>query len=143
MALCSMKVNDLNFADIKEGDEFSFVREITREDGIRFAVLTGDINPLHIDPVFGYESQFGENIVHGMLLTGFFSTLVGVYCPGKNALYLSQTLRFKRPVLYGDRVTARAQVVAKNASMRMLTLKTEILKDGVIAVSGEAKVVVL
>lgn len=138
-----MNAAELRYEDIKIGAVYKFERIITEKDGRTFAELTGDHNPLHIDPAFGAQSQFRKNIVHGMLAGSLFSTLVGMYCPGRRALYVSQTLQFKKPLLYGDTVTVRGTVTDKHDSIKMVTLKTEVLRDGEVMVSGEAKVRVL
>jgi acyl dehydratase len=138
-----MKAADLGFADIKEGEIYQFTKKITFDDAMQFADLTGDFNPLHVDKEFGKNSQFKQNIVHGMLAGSLFSTLVGMYCPGKNSLYLSQTLNFKRPIFCDDTVTVKGTVIAKNDTIHLITLKTEIIKEGKICISGEAKIKVL
>ena len=122
---------------------YSFERIITKKDVLSFATLTGDWNPLHTDEKYASKSQFGQNIVHGMLAGSLFSALIGMYCPGENSLYLSQTLDFRSPIFYNDLVEVRGEVVAKNDSIKVITLKTEILKEGKIVINGEAKVKLL
>lgn len=143
MESISMKAADLNFADIKEGEIYQFTRKITSDDVLKFADLTEDFNPLHVDKEFGAKSQFKQNIVHGMLVTSLFSTLVGMYCPGKRSLYLSQTLNFKMPIFYDDTVTVKGTVAAKNEAIHLITLRTEIIKGEKVCISGEAKIRVL
>jgi acyl dehydratase len=133
-----MKASELGFEDIHLGMTYSFSKKISKKDVMAFADLTGDFNPLHTDDAFGTKSQFGSTIVHGMLAGSLFSTLVGMYCPGKNALYLSQSLQFRHPILPGDTVEVRGTVSAMNGSTRMITLKTEIVKDHKVCISGEA-----
>jgi len=138
-----MKVADLSFADIKEGGIYQFTKRITYDDVLKFAEVTGDFNPLHVDKEFGKKSQFKQNIVHGMLAGSLFSTLVGMNCPGKKSLYLSQTLNFKTPLFYDDIVTVKGTVIAKNEVIHLITLKTEIIKEGKVCINGEAKIKVL
>lgn len=138
-----MKAADLNFTDIKEGGIYQFIKKITRDNVLKFADLTGDFNPLHVDKEFGEKSQFKRNIVHGMFLGSLFSRLIGMHCPGKNSLYLSQTLNFKMPIFYDDTVTVKGTVTAKNSAINLITLKTEIIKDGNICIYGEAKIKIL
>lgn len=133
----------MNFADIKINSVFSFVRTITAEDVDKFAKLTGDFNPLHTDKEFGGKSVFKKNIAHGMLLGSLFSTLVGKYCPGDKALYLSQTLNFRLPVFIDEQVEVRATVLNKSETLKIVIFKMEIFKKGEVAVNGEAKVKVL
>ena len=107
---------------------------------LSFAKLVGDFNPLHLDPDFGKESVFKANIVHGMLAASFFSRIVGIYCPGRNGLYISQNINFRQPIYINDQIMVRATVVKRVDSIRVVTLKTEILKENKIVVDGEAKV---
>ena len=133
----------MNFSEIPIGATYSFIRNVSVDDILQFAKLSGDLNPLHIDPAFGKQSIFKNNIAHGMLLGSFFSALIGMYCPGEKSLYLSQTMNFKHPVFAGDLVEVRATVISKSESVRVVSLKTEILKGDQVVVSGEAKVKVL
>ena len=133
----------LRFEEIHVNDVFSFEVSLSREDVLAFAKLSGDFNPQHVDEAYAKKSAFGKNIVHGLLTGGLFSKLVCMHCPGEKCLYLSQTLQFKSPVLPGDRLLVRGTVVAKNESIRVLTLRTEILNNDKTAVDGEAKVKVL
>ena len=138
-----MKAKDLSLSDIKEGETYQFTKKITSNDVLEFANLTGDFNPLHVDKEFGEKSQFKRNIVHGMLVGSMFSTLIGMYCPGMKSLYLSQTLNFKIPIFYDDTVTVKGTVTAKNDAIHLITLKTEIIKEGKICIKGEAKIKIL
>ena len=133
----------LEYRDIEVGAVFHFRKKIHKEQVMKFADLTGDYNPLHINPVFGEKSLFHKNIVHGMLIGSLFSTLVGMYCPGEKCLYVSQSLKFKEPVYYDDNVMVKGTVKSKNDSVQLITIKTEIVKDNVVAISGNAIVRVL
>ncbi len=136
-------MNILRYEDIVIGAVYEFERTITKENVLEFAELTGDHNPLHVDPQFGEKSQFGKNIVHGMLAGSLFSTLVGMHCPGTHALYMGQTIQFKRPIFFGDSVTVRGTVIEKSESIRMIKLKTEIIKSGEVIITGEATTKIL
>ena len=138
-----MKAANLNYSDIRKGDVYAFDKKLSKEDVINFANLTGDLNPLHVDEEFGRKSVFNRNIVHGMLTASLFSTLVGMHCPGEKCLYLSQTLNFRSAVFYDDTVTVKGTVMSKNDSIKLITLKTEIIKAGKIVIIGEAKIKML
>src|SRR3989344_7147880 len=133
-----MASRKMKYKEIKVGMRFSFKRVITPEDGEIFSELTGDFNPLHLDKKFAQKSQFGKNIVHGMLAGSLFSALVGVHCPGRSSLYLSQTLNFKQPIFYGDQLRVVGQVTNKSEPLKIITLKTEILRGNEAVVTGEA-----
>lgn len=135
-----MKAADLNFEDIRIGAIYQFTKKIVADDVLNFAKYTGDHNPLHVDKAFGVNSQFEQNIVHGMLAGSLFSTLVGMYCPGRKSLYLSQTLNFKLPIFYDDTIIVKGTVKAQNEAIQLITLITEIIKDDKVCISGEAKI---
>jgi len=59
--------------DLKIGDEFSTTRKITDELIRRFADLSGDYNPIHLDDEFAKGTRFGRRIAHGMLSAAFIS----------------------------------------------------------------------
>lgn len=137
------KAATLDYADIDEGNVYTFEKFISQEDVNSFAALTGDYNPLHVNKEFGEKSRFNNTIVHGMLAGSLFSTLVGIYCPGEKCLYVSQTLKFKKPVFPGDNVTVKGTVVSKNDSVKIVTIKTELFVNNLLAITGEAKVGVI
>ena len=137
------RANRLAFADIRVGDAYEFSKTLTRADGAAFAKGSGDYNPLHTDRRFGARSRFKKNVAHGMLVTSFFSALVGMYCPGERSLYLGQTARFFKPVFYGDRIRIKGLVLAKSEVAQTVRLKTEAWRKGTKVVDGEAMVAFL
>lgn len=132
--------NKLDFDSIKVGDIYSFERSFRRGDGLVFARLSGDFNPLHLDREFGKKSKFKENVVAGMLVSSLFSALVGMHCPGEKSLYLGQKLRFIKPVFYGDKIRIKGLVVSKSDSIQTINLKTEAWRGNTKVVDGEALV---
>lgn len=134
--------SNLKFSRIKIGSEYSFNRTFSSKDILSFAKLTGDFNPLHINPTHG-QKIFEQNIVHGMLAASLFSTLVGMYCPGKNCLYLSQEIEFMKPIYPNQKVIVKGTVTRKVEALKMLNIKTEVLVEGIVVTRGHAKVKVL
>ena len=133
----------MKYEEIKIGDVYSFEKTLNKKDVLDFAKLTGDHNKLHVDEEFGKNSKFKQNITHGMLAGSLFSTIIGMHCPGENGFYISQTLNFKTPIFYDDKLLVKGTVTNKNDSVKLITLKTEILKENKVAISGEAKAMVL
>ncbi len=126
-----------------EGQTASLTRTVTAEDVERFAEASGDNNPVHLDEAFAAKSRFGKRIAHGMLSAGYISALLGTKFPGQGSIYLSQTLKFSRPVFIGDTIEVRARVTAYRADKKILTLATEAVnQNGETVTSGEAVVLV-
>ena len=128
-------------ADFVVGQSAELTRTITEADVMAFASVTGDFNPVHVNAVAAAASSFGERIVHGMLTASLFSTLLATKLPGPGAIYLSQSLKFLRPVKLGDTVTVRAEVLSLDIAKRHMTLETSARNErGKTVVSGEAVV---
>ena len=129
----------MNIGQISVGMSAEMSKTITSEGIIAFAEATGDFNPVHIDEEAGRASLFGERIAHGMLGAGLISAVLGMKLPGAGALYLSQTLKFVRPVKIGDTVTATVEVVEViTAKKRVRLLTTVRNQDGDTVIEGEA-----
>jgi len=129
--------------DILLGQKKKFTVKITETMLNNFAEISGDHNPLHMDENYARTTRFGKRLCHGMLLASLFSRMVGMYMPGKNALYFSQSLNFKSPCFINDEVTVECEVLNKCTSSRIITLKTTISNEtGECLVDGLAKVMV-
>lgn len=134
---------ELDFEQIKIGQTVKFAEKITQTRLDDFAKLSGDYNPLHMDANYAANTRFEKQVCHGMLLASFFSKLVGMHMPGKNALYFSQTLNFQAPCYIGDEVIIQGEVTDKSDSTKIITIKTLIHNNkGVCLVDGVAKVLV-
>lgn len=137
------KAAEYRWEDIELGQKEKFTVKITQSMLDSFATISGDRNPLHMDEGYAKKTSFGKRVCHGMLLASFFSRLVGMYIPGKNALYFSQSLNFKSPCFINDEVTVEGEVVDKSIATRIITLKTAIYNQlGTCLIDGLAKVVV-
>jgi 3-hydroxybutyryl-CoA dehydratase len=135
--------NEYKFKEIKIGDSKKFTEKIDKFRLDNFARLSGDYNPLHMDDNYAINTKFKKQVCHGMLLASFFSKLVGMYLPGKNALYFSQTLNFQAPCYVDDTITIQGEVIDKSDSTRIITLKTLIHNQiGICLVDGIAKVII-
>jgi len=109
--------------DFSIGQEFSFSVTINKSDVESFAQLSGDINPLHMDDGFAQQRGFKGRVVHGLLLSGYLSRLVGVYFPGKHALLHSVNINFLSPAYMNDTVHVECIVNQVSLSTQTLILK--------------------
>ena len=92
------------FEDLKVGQEASMSRVVSEADIVAYAALSGDYNPVHLDPDYAAKTPFKERIAHGILSAGYISALFGMKLTGPGSIYISQTLNFKAPVKIDDRV---------------------------------------
>jgi 3-hydroxybutyryl-CoA dehydratase len=128
--------------DLSVGQSAELARTVTGADLEAFADVTGDDNPVHLDEAFAAATPFGGRIAHGMLSAGYISAVIGTRLPGSGAIYVSQSLRFRRPVRIGDTVTARAEITAIDEARGRVTLKTVCSVAGKAVVDGEAEIMV-
>ena len=137
------KLAEYHFNEIKIGLKRNFQVTITESMLNDFAKLSGDFSPLHMDQEYAASTSFKKRVVHGMFLASFFSKLVGVHLPGKNALYFSQSLNFVNPCFVGDKITIEGEVTDKSIATKIITLKTTITNEsGKRIIDGKAQVIV-
>ena len=114
----------MTIQEITIGDVASVTKTISESDVYLFAGITGDLNPAHVNAVVAEKSFFGGRIAHGILTSGLISTVLGMYLPGPGTIYLSQKLKFTKPVYIGDTITATGKVIEKNVERNRVKLET-------------------
>lgn len=124
--------------DIHVGMEACYRKTICDQDIRQFAELSGDKNPIHLDEAFASSSRFKRRIAHGLLSASFFSGLFGTKLPGTGCVYVSQNLKFKRPVYIGDTVTATVTVTDVSLLEKLITFDTNCMVRKKIVITGSA-----
>ena len=125
--------------ELKVGDTASITRLFTDEDVRLYADLSTDHNPVHLDEDFAKQTQFGQRIVHGMLVSSLFSALLGEHLPGHGTIYMSQNIQFKAPVYLNTPVIATVEIVNIREGKPIVTLQTTCVDEcGKLLVTGEA-----
>ena len=125
--------------ELKVGDTASITRLFTDEDVRLYADLSTDHNPVHLDEDFAKQTQFGQRIVHGMLVSSLFSALLGEHLPGHGTIYMSQNIQFKAPVYLNTPVIATVEIVNIREGKPIVTLQTTCVDEiGKVLVTGEA-----
>jgi acyl dehydratase len=123
----------------KEGDFVEIRRSFTLEDVKIFSKLSGDYNPIHINEEFANKSIFQRPIVHGILVSSLFSSLIANELPGPGSIYLSQTLQFKAPVYHNVEIIARVEISKVRIDKPIYELKTICLdNEGKVLIEGVA-----
>ncbi|MEW6333288.1 MAG: MaoC family dehydratase [Thermodesulfobacteriota bacterium] len=114
---------------------------ITEEMIGDFARATGDGNPIHLDESYAKGTIFKTRVAHGMLQAGILSGILGMEFPGIGTIYLSQTLKFTKPVFIGDTLTFHLKVLEIHGEKNRLRLETVCTnQDGNTVLTGEALV---
>ena len=124
---------------LTEGDTAVLVRVVADDDIAGFVEAVGDYNPVHSDPAYAATTPFREPIAPGIFTAGLISAVIGTQLPGPGSIYLSQSLKFIKPVKAGDTITARvevSEVLRERNRVRLLTVCTN--QRGEDVLSGEA-----
>lgn len=131
-----------NVLGVSASHTAEFQKTISQDDIVGFARATGDDQPLHLDESYAAKTRFKRPIAHGMLSAGLISAALGTkLAPQATVVYLSQSMRFLRPVYPGDTVTAKLEVTSVNPEKRFVTCSTECVnQDGQSILQGEATV---
>ena len=128
-------MNKYLFSDIKIGLNHSFEARVSSEEMDKFLDISGDNNPMHIDSTYAKSKGMKDRVVYGMLSSSFYSTLVGVYLPGKFALLHSIDLQFLKPVFIGYVLTVYGEVSRINETFRQIEVKAYMLNQNMIKIS--------
>jgi acyl dehydratase len=97
--------------DLSPGDSAEHVHLVDDADIAEFVEAVGDYNPIHSDRNFAASTAFERPIAPGVYTAGLISAVIGTQLPGPGSIYLSQTLKFVKPVKAGDTITTRVEVL--------------------------------
>ena len=141
-------MNEYELSQIEIGMQASFSKIITKEMEDSFRIISGDDNPLHRDDAFAADvsnGKFKSHAAFGMLTASLYSTMAGMYLPGKYSLIHSfEELSFMNPVFVGDELTVQGTITDKNEDLKLIILKVVIKKQDKKVVSrAKMKVLVM
>lgn len=135
-------IENKTFDELRVGDHAEMTRTLRQSDIELFAVMSGDVNPAHVDEDFAKSDSFHKVIAHGMWSGALISAVLGTELPGPGTIYLDQSLSFRRPVGLGDTVTVRVTVKEKIPDKKRVRLDCECTNErGETVIKGEALVV--
>ena len=110
------------------GTILTLKRTLSQADFNRFAALSGDDNPIHVDPEFSARTRFGRTVAHGMFLYSLIHAALGQYFPG--ALQVRQELMFPFPSYVGEEVTVSLRVLRRDSEEHLVDLQTTVTRPG-------------
>jgi 3-hydroxybutyryl-CoA dehydratase len=128
--------------EIRVGHTSSIEREVTQSVISNFAEVSGDYNPVHLDPEFAAASLFKGVIAHGILSAAYISAVLGTHLPGPGAIYLGQTLKFRAPVRPGDKVVTTCTVKEVIHGKNRVHIETICRVGETVVLEGEATMLV-
>lgn len=124
------------------GQVYSEVFSFTQEQVIRFAEVSGDHNPVHLDSDYASKTAFKKPIIHGILGTSIFSKILGMNFPGEGTIYLKQEANFKRPMYAGTSYEAILTILEVNRDKHQAVIETKVIdkETGKVIIDGQAQV---
>jgi 3-hydroxybutyryl-CoA dehydratase len=124
----------LDFVEV--GQRYAFAKTVGETDVTLFAGITGDFSDTHINEQYMKEkSNIGRRIAHGALLVGYMSTVSTIsiahviHREGLTDFPVSagyDRLRFLKPVLLGDTITAHYEVIEVDKERGRSIAKVEV-----------------
>ena len=128
------------FKDISLGQTAEYEKQVTDADVRKFADISGDYNPIHLDDDFAKDSMFGARIAHGILTASHISAVIGYIFPGPGWIYLGQSLQFRAPVKIGDTVHTAVEVTDTVAEKNIVELSTICKVGDTVVLKGTATI---
>ncbi len=135
-------IENRTFNELKIGDFASLKRTLTQKDIELFSIMSGDVNPAHVDAEYAKDDRFHKIIAQGMWGASLISTVLGTELPGPGTIYLDQTLKFIAPIVPGDTVTVIVTVLEKKIEKNKIDLDCKCInQQGKIVIAGVATVI--
>ncbi len=119
-------MNEYRISDLSVGLQASFEVEVTNLMFDQFLAMSGDNNPLHLDPTFAKERGFKDRVAYGLMTSSFYSKLAGVYLPGKNAVLHGIDITFRKPAFSSDRLQVEGTISFINEAYGQIEIKASI-----------------
>jgi len=136
------RIENRTFDELKPGDSASIARTLSYQDVQLFADMSGEINPVRFDRQLANSDSFRKVVAHGMWGGALISTVLGTELPGPGTVFLSQTLRFLKPIGLGDTVTVTVKVAQKNGADHRVTFDCAASNQrGELVIDGVAEVI--
>ena len=136
------RIENKTFDELKPGDTASLVRTLTYKDIEVFAIMSGDVNPSHVDEAFAKSDMFHKVVAHGMWGASLISTVLGTELPGPGTIYTDQSLHFPQPVGLGDTITVTVKVAKKIVESHRVILECRATNQhGEEVITGIAEVI--
>ena len=134
-------LSNFSYDELTIGQSATYSKRVDERDVQLFAAVSGDLNPVHLDRDYAATTAFGEPIAHGMLTGAFVSAALAMRMPGPGTVFVSQSLRFRQPVLVGDEVTVELEVKEKQDRRRIVTIECRARNQhGKLVATGTAEV---
>ena len=128
------------FSDFYIGQEATISKTFVFDEVVAFSELSLDRNPIHLDKEYAKKGIFSDLIVHGLLTSSLISAVIANKLPGPGSIYLSQSLKFLKPVYHNEEVVAKVKIVDIKNEKLIIMLETQCFVNDIIVLDGIAVV---
>jgi 3-hydroxybutyryl-CoA dehydratase len=129
--------------ELAEGMSASVEFAVTADEMRRFADLSGDYNPLHLDTSFARAKGFDGVVVYGGLLIAKVSQLIGMKLPGRDAVWIGLSLQFSKPLYVGQPAQLEGTIANLSEATRIVGLRIVLRSAGQVLATGKAEVLLV
>ncbi|WP_438012707.1 MaoC family dehydratase [Psychrobacter raelei] len=130
----------LSISQFQVGMTAEIKRSFSSDDVIKFAEVSGDTNPIHLDDEYAKQTMFGTRIVHGALASSLFSTLFANKLPGPGCIYLKAEHKYLRPIYLNEEITFVIKLVKIIEKKQRLIFETVALNQDKKCIVGSAEI---
>ena len=134
-------LHNVTYSEMSVGQSATLVKQLTEHDIALFGYMSGDVNPAHFNREYAQNTLFKDVIAHGMWSGSLISSVMGTKLPGPGTIYLSQSLKFSRPVYIGDEITVSVTILEKKDKNRVVLECKCINQKNETVTSGLAEVI--
>lgn len=135
-----MEAKDWTWETLYEGAKAEFEHCVSADEVRAFAAVSGDHNPLHVNPTYARDAGHPDTVVHGALLAGLVSRLVGMELPGRRSFLLNLKLSFAAPTYPEDALLVQGAVQSMHEDQRVIALRVRIACGDELRARGTALV---
>ena len=125
------------FVGLEVGRSVRLTQTLTDQREGDFLRASGDRNPLHLDSAFAREHGYGDRLAHGLLVAGVVLPALGQLFPSRGFVCLSQTIKYRAPVLVGDTVDVEATITHLTPSLGVVVVRTTVSIEDRPVLTGE------
>jgi 3-hydroxybutyryl-CoA dehydratase len=137
------QVRTLTLTELPEGTRATVDFTVTPAQMRAFAELSGDVNPLHTDDAFARAKKFDGAVVYGALLIAKVSQLIGMRLPGRDSVWVSIAMDFRKPLFVDQPAQVEGTVAEVSASTGMVVLSLVVRAHGKVLAKGRAEVLLV
>lgn len=138
----NQKTQKYYIEDIVVGQKLKFFKKFNQKDVEKFAEISGDNNPVHLDKNYASKTIFQKRVVHGFLTASLISAAIGTRLPGPGSIYLNQSLKFLAPVFPDEEVVVELKIKNINLERRRVIIDTTCISNNKKVLIGEAEILV-